>query len=82
MVKTEPQRLHLHRHHSLDIQRKGKGAPDVRMSESCNIGIIGVTRDLERAEMVGAICEEHPLVLCFKGKEDFQCKMMDLPVAE
>jgi len=68
--------------HSLNIQRKGKEAPDVQMGESCDIGIIGVTRDLERTEMVGVICEEHPLVLCSKEKEDFQCEMMDLPVAE
>jgi hypothetical protein len=32
--------------------------------------------------MVGAVCEEYPLVPRFEGEEDDQCKTTDLPVAK
>lgn len=68
--------------HSLDDPREGEDAPDGVVGESCDVGVIGVTRDLEGAEMVGAICEEHLLVPRFKGEEDDRCETMDILVAE
>ena len=66
----------------LDNPREGEGTPDVQVCESCDVGVIGVTWDLEEAEMVGKICKEHLLVPCFEGEEDDQCETMDSPAAE
>jgi hypothetical protein len=52
------------------------------MDESCDVGVIGDTRDLEGPEMDSAVHEEYLLVPCFEGEEDDQCKTTDLPVAE
>jgi hypothetical protein len=58
--------------------KEAKDTPDLQVHESCDIGVIGMTKGLEGLEKVSAICEENPLV----PQEDNRCETMDLPVAE
>jgi hypothetical protein len=67
---------------SLDNPRKAEDAPNLGVGESCDVGVIEVTWDLEGPEMVSAVCEEYPLVPRFEGEENDSCETMDLPVAE
>ncbi len=67
---------------SLDNPREGENAPALREDESCDVGVIGVTRDVDGQKMDSAVCEEYPLVPRFEGEEDNQCETTDLLVAE
>jgi hypothetical protein len=62
--------------------KEGEDTPNLRVVESCDVGVIGMTKDLEGPEMVSAICVEDPLVPRFEGEEDDRCETMDSPVAE
>jgi hypothetical protein len=68
----------------LDNCEGGKDDSAAEMDESCDVGVIGVTKDLEGPEMVSAVCEEYPSVHRFEGEEDDQCRCetTDLPVAK
>jgi len=68
--------------HSLDNPREGEGNPDVQVHESCDVGGIGVTRDLEGPEMFSTVYEGYPLVPRFEGEKDDRCETKDLPAAE
>jgi hypothetical protein len=58
--------------HSLDNPREREDAPYARGDESCDVGVIGV--DLERPEMVSAVCERYLLVPRFEGGKAINAK--------
>jgi hypothetical protein len=68
--------------HPSDDHKGGDVDPDVQVHESCDVGDIGVMRDLKGLEIVSTVCKEYLLVPHFEGEEDNQCKMKGLPVAE
>ena len=68
--------------HPLEDHKGGDFDSDMQMGvERCDVGVIGVTKDLEEPEIT-AICEKFLLVPHFEGEEDDQCETMDLLVGE
>ena len=65
----------------LDNPREEVDVPGVQVHESCDVGVIESSRDVEGLKMFCDVCEEYPLVLRFEGEEDIRDETMDLPVA-
>jgi hypothetical protein len=67
--------------HSLD--NPGEGAPDVQVGvKRCDVGAVGLLRDLDGPERDSVVCGVLPLVPHFEGEENYRYEMTNLPVAE
>ena len=52
---------------SLDNPREGENAPALQEDMSCDVRVIGITRDMDGQKMDSAVCEEYPLVVTYRA---------------
>jgi hypothetical protein len=61
--------------------RERKVDADVQVHESCDVGVIEMSRELDGLREKVAVCKGYLLVLRFEREEDNRAKTMDLPIA-